>query len=98
MARFRARARQAGLTEVTIAGQVTSGSRRSTLPDSRVVRLNRLYPKSIVKAAVAYDAGAAPARPASRGGSRPRDEELLAWARKVIDTVIDPAGAQQETS
>ncbi len=28
----------------------------------------------------------------SRGGP-PRDEELLAWAREVIDTVIDPAGA-----
>jgi hypothetical protein len=31
-------------------------------------------------------------------GGPPRDEELLAWTRKVIDTVIDPAGAQQETA
>ena len=42
------------------------------LPDSRVVRLKRLYPKSIVKAAVAYDAGAAPADRRSSVGRRSR--------------------------
>jgi transcription-repair coupling factor (superfamily II helicase) len=27
------------------------------------------------------------------GGTPIRDEALLAWARQVVDTVIDPAGA-----
>ena len=48
VARLRARARQAGVGELTIAGKnVRFGP--VSLPDSRVVRLNRLYPKSIVK-------------------------------------------------
>ena len=51
VARFRARARQAGISEVTIAGKNVRFAPVS-LPESRVVRLMRLYPKSIVKAQV----------------------------------------------
>ena len=51
VARFRARARRAGIGEVTIAGKNVRFA-PVDLPDSRVVRLNRLYPKSIVKAPV----------------------------------------------
>ena len=51
VARFRARARQAGIGEVTIAGKNVRFAPVS-LPDSRVVRLNRMYPKSIVKTQV----------------------------------------------
>src|ERR687898_2207968 len=51
VARFRARARRAGVGEVTIAGKNVRFAPVS-LPESRVVRLDRLYPKSIVKAPV----------------------------------------------
>ena len=71
VARFRARARQAGIGEVTIAGRNVRFAPVS-LPESRVVRLNRLYPKSIVKAPVEHDPGAAAAAPPGATG-RPLD-------------------------
>ena len=88
VARFRARARQAGLTEVTIAGKNVRFAPVS-LPDSRVVRLNRVYPRSVVKPAV--DTILVP-RPqtAPVGGHPIRDAALLEWARTVIDAIIDP--------
>ena len=89
VARFRARARQAGIGEVDHRRQATSGSRRSSLPESRVVRLNRLYPKSIVKAPVDTILVPRPARRA-RPGVRSTGIALLEWARGVIDSVIDP--------
>ena len=95
VARFRGRARQAGLTEVHAQGKFVRFA-PVDLPDSAVVRLNRLHPKSVVKAGLRTMLVPRPLS-GSHGGP-PRDEELLAWARKVIDTVIDPAGAQQETA
>jgi transcription-repair coupling factor (superfamily II helicase) len=95
VARFRGRARQAGLTEVQAQGKFVRFA-PVELPDSAVVRLNRLHPKSVVKAGLRTMLVPRPLS-GSQGGP-PRDEELLAWARKVIDTVIDPAGAQQETA
>jgi transcription-repair coupling factor (superfamily II helicase) len=95
VARFRGRARQAGLTEVQAQGKFVRFA-PVDLPDSAVVRLNRLHPKSVVKAGLRTMLVPRPLS-GSHGGP-PRDEELLAWTRKVIDTVIDPAGAQQETA
>ncbi|HEY5420738.1 MAG TPA: transcription-repair coupling factor [Marmoricola sp.] len=95
VARFRGRARQAGLTEVQAQGRFVRFA-PVDLPDSAVVRLNRLHPKSVVKAGLRTMLVPRPLS-GSHGGP-PRDEELLAWTRKVIDTVIDPAGAQQETA
>ncbi len=91
VARFRGRVRQAGLTEVTAQGKYVRFT-PVDLPDSAVVRLNRLHPKSVVKAGVRTMLVPRPLSPTFR------DEELLAWTRKVIDTVIDPAGAAKETS
>ena len=57
------------------------------LPDSRVVRLNRLYPKSLYKAR--GDHAGADAN--SRRVSVPRllaTRSCPAWARQVIDGVI----------
>ena len=91
VARFRGRARQAGLTEIQAQGKyVRFGP--VDLPDSAVVRLQRLHPKSIVKPGPRT---VLVPRPTSTtiGGQPPRDEELLAWARLVIDSVIDPAHA-----
>jgi transcription-repair coupling factor (superfamily II helicase) len=95
VARFRARARQAGIGEITIAGKNVRFA-PVTLPESRVVRLQRLYPKSIVKAPVETILVPRP----HVGGvlGKPLDGiALLEWARGVIDAVVDP-GAESEAS
>jgi transcription-repair coupling factor (superfamily II helicase) len=85
VARFRARARQAGVSEVTIAGRNVRFA-PIDLPESRVVRLNRLYPRSIVKTQLG---SMLVPRPQTEG--HPIDGvALLEWARTIIDTVIDP--------
>ncbi|WP_209723631.1 transcription-repair coupling factor [Marmoricola sp. OAE513] len=81
VARFRARCRAAGISEVTLAGKHLRFA-PVELPDSRVVRLNRIYPGSLVKSAVRTMLV-----PRPHGA---RDEELLAWAVRVIDAIIDP--------
>ncbi|CAA9400190.1 MAG: Transcription-repair coupling factor [uncultured Nocardioides sp.] len=88
VARFRARARQAGVSEITIAGKFVRFA-PVDLPDSRVVRLNRVYPKSIVKAPVSTIL--VPRPQTAVIGGRPIDGiALLEWARHVIEDIIDP--------
>ncbi|WP_244931749.1 transcription-repair coupling factor [Nocardioides sp. W7] len=88
VARFRARARAAGVGEVTIAGKNVRFAPVS-LPESRVVRLMRVYPKSIVKTQV--DTILVPRPQTAVVGGRPIDGvALLQWARNVIDDIIDP--------
>ncbi|KRF36846.1 transcription-repair coupling factor [Nocardioides sp. Soil805] len=91
VARFRARARRAGVGEVTIAGKNVRFA-PVDLPESRVVRLNRIYPKSIVKAPVSTILVPRP-QTAVIGGKPITGIALLEWARGVIDTIIDPPGA-----
>ena len=76
VASFRARARAAGLSEITVQGKYVR-FHPVDLPESRVVRLGRLYPKSIHKARVRTMLVPRPRR-AGFGGQAPRDEELLA--------------------
>ncbi len=99
VARFRARARQAAIGEVTIAGRNVRFAPVS-LPESRVVRLQRLYPKSIVKTQLGTVLVPRPGTPGHSAGSlggRPLEGvALLEWARTVIDSVIDPVVGQQE--
>ncbi len=87
VARFRARARQAGIAEVTIAGKHVRFA-PVDLPESRVVRLLRLYPKSIVKAPVSSVLVPRPVT-AAVGGYPIAGIALLEWARTVIDSVLD---------
>ena len=97
VASFRARAREAGVSEVTVQGKYVR-FHPVDLPDSRVVRLDRLHPKSLYKAPVRTMLVPRP-QPAGFGAQAPRDEELLAWARQVIDGVIVPttgADAQRQ--
>ncbi len=92
VARFRARARQAGISEVTIAGRNVRFA-PVDLPESRVVRLHRLYPRSIVKTQVGTLLVPRPQTPSTAQviGGRPIDGvALLEWARTVLDSVIDP--------
>ncbi len=95
VASFRARARLAGISEVTAQGKYVR-FHPVELPESRVVRLNRLHPKSLYKAPVRTMLVPRP-QPAGFGAQAPRDEELLDWARQVIDSVIEPGdGSKRE--
>lgn len=88
VARFRARARQAGVKEITISGKFVRFA-PVDLPDSRVVRLGRVYPKSVVKAPTSTIL--VPRPQTAVIGGRPIDGiALLEWARHVIDDIIDP--------
>ncbi|MEJ7831542.1 MAG: transcription-repair coupling factor [Nocardioides sp.] len=88
VARFRARARQASISEVTVTGKFVRFTPVS-LPESRVVRLGRLYPKSVVKAATSTVLVPRPGTPGATG--RPlTGVALLEWAWVVIDSVLDP--------
>jgi len=88
VARFRGRCRRAGISEVTSQGKYLRFA-PVELPDSRVVRLNRVYPGSLLKPGVRTMLVPRP-QAATFGAEAPRDEELLAWAGRVIDAVIDP--------
>ncbi len=88
VARFRARARQAGVKEITTMGKNVRFA-PVVLPDSKVVRLQRMYPKSIVKTQAESILVPRPGTPGATG--RPLEGvALLEWARVVIDAVIDP--------
>ncbi len=90
VARLRALARSRGLHEVVLAGQQVRLAPLA-LPDSRRVRLARLYPKAVVKATI--DTVLVP-RPKEPGiGGRPlMGAPLLAWVETVIrDLTPEPA-------
>jgi transcription-repair coupling factor (superfamily II helicase) len=88
VARFRALARKAGLTDVTLQGNHIRFS-PVQLPDSRRVRLQRLYPKSIVK--VATNTLLVPTPKTAPLGGRPlRDQELLKWATDLVEALLLP--------
>ena len=92
VARLRALARARGLREVVLTGQQVRLA-PLVLPDSKRVRLTRLYPKSVVKASI--DTVLVP-RPKQPGiGGRPlMGAELLAWVETVIrDLTTEPADA-----
>lgn len=86
VARFRARCRQVGVGEVTVAGKYVRFA-PVDLPESRVVRLQRLHPKSVVKAPTSTilvprpQGSGFPVRPVA-------GVALLEWARGVIDDII----------
>jgi transcription-repair coupling factor (superfamily II helicase) len=88
VARFRARARRAGIGEITISGKYVRFAPVS-LPESRVVRLQRLHPKSVVKAPVNTILVPRP-QTAPVGGRPLAGIALLEWSRQIIDAVIDP--------
>ncbi len=102
VARLRARARRAGLTDITQQGNHIRFS-PVELPESREVRVQRLYPRTLLKPAVrtmlvpvpkadgarAGSGRSAPARSAVSLGAPPlRDQELLAWCEELIEAVL----------
>ncbi len=91
VAKFRNHARRAGLHDVTLQGNLIRFG-PVELPDSKVLRLNRLYPKSLVKPQLRT---ILVPRPATRpvAGQPLRDQELLQWCTRLIDDVIaEPVG------
>jgi len=108
VARLRAKARHAGLTDITQQGNsIRFGP--VTLPESREVRVQRLYPRTVLKPGVrtmlvpvpralpgAGHRGAAPApRPGQLTaiGAQPlRDAELIAWCEDLIEAVLAGLG------
>lgn len=97
VARFRARCRQAGVKEVTLAGKNVRFA-PVDLPESRVVRLQRLHPRSIVKAPVSTILVPRP-QPSGFPVQPVTGVALLEWARSVIDDIIDvPAPAAPGTA
>jgi transcription-repair coupling factor (superfamily II helicase) len=93
VARLRVRARAAGLTDITVAGGAVRFA-PVELAESASMRLQRLYPRTVVKTAVRTILVPRP-RTAAVGGQPLKDEALLGWCREVIDSVIDrqPAAA-----
>jgi transcription-repair coupling factor (superfamily II helicase) len=90
VARLRFAARQVGLTDITLQGQHVRFA-PVVLPDSRTVRVQRLYPRTLLKPAVRTMLVPVPKSGASSGGfgGEPlRDTELLAWCAEVIRSVL----------
>jgi transcription-repair coupling factor (superfamily II helicase) len=88
VASLRSQARRAGLTDITLAGNHVRFA-PVELPDSRQVRLQRLYPKSLLKPAVRTMLVPVP-KTATFGGEPLRDTELLAWCAEVVRSVLTP--------
>jgi transcription-repair coupling factor (superfamily II helicase) len=72
--------RQNGLAEITLAGSMIRFA-SIQLPESRQVRLKRLYPKGMWRPATETVLIPKPVR---------RDADLLAFVTEVIDQIIDP--------
>jgi transcription-repair coupling factor (superfamily II helicase) len=86
VARFRLLARSAGLTEIVGQGRFIRFA-PAHLPESRVMRLQRLYPGSVVKDAVGSVLVPRPA--SSTGAGEPlQDTDLLGWASGLIKEIL----------
>jgi transcription-repair coupling factor (superfamily II helicase) len=75
-----------GLTDITAAGSQIPFA-PVQLPDSRQVRVQRLYPKTVLQPAVRTMLVPAP-RTVAAGGQPVWDAELLAWCGEVIGSVL----------
>ncbi|GGK67690.1 transcription-repair-coupling factor [Planomonospora parontospora subsp. parontospora] len=86
VARFRIRARRAGLTDVTLQGQHIRFA-PVDLRDSQQVRLQRLYPKALLKQATGTLLVPVPkTRPL--GGQPLRDLDLLKWCGDLVEAMF----------
>jgi transcription-repair coupling factor (superfamily II helicase) len=98
VARLRGLARRAGLTDMTQQGTFIRFS-PVELPDSRQVRVQRLYPKTVLKPTVRsmlvpvprVAPGRRPGQPAPPGAPLLRDTDLLTWCEELIEAVFEPS-------
>jgi transcription-repair coupling factor (superfamily II helicase) len=91
VAAFRILVRSYGISEVVVQGAKIRFA-PVELPESRTLRLNRLYPGTIIKPAVRTILVPRPST-ARVGGELLRDADLLAWVTKLVHTVLAPAAA-----
>ena len=89
VAELRLHARRHGLTDIAGQGRYIRFT-PVELAESQTLRLQRLYPRSVVKPATRTVLVPAPAT-ARIGGAPLRDRELLNWCRELLDTVLGPA-------
>ena len=101
VARLRLRARGVGLAEIVGQGNYVrfgpvnlhsepgqdAQTRGAALPDSRQLRLKRLYPGSVIKPTAAFVLVPRP-RAGGVGSDALRDTDLLAWCARVIGDVF----------
>jgi transcription-repair coupling factor (superfamily II helicase) len=87
VAAFRVRARTAGLAEISLQGR-TVRMTPMMLTDSKLMRLQRLYPGSSYKATANTLVVPQPTT-ARIGGTPLRDTELLDWCVRVIEAMTD---------
>ncbi len=87
VARFRLRARALGLSDVSLQGRhVRFGP--LALPDSKQLRLRRLYPDAVYKSA--GEQISVPRPMTKRVGGEPlRDVPLLQWCDELLTSVVD---------
>jgi len=86
VARLRIHARRAGVGEVVVQGNFLRFA-PVELPDSRAMRLARLYPGSLIKPATRTILVPRPMT-ARVGGQPVRDTALLDWLRDLLDAVL----------
>ena len=98
VARFRVLCRSFGLTDISLQGQSVRFS-PVVLPESALVRLDRLYPKSLYKPTVSTMAVPRPKgvvkpdgsfAPVAFGGEPLRDIALLTWCAHVFEAILAP--------
>ncbi len=88
VARFRVAARALGLTDVGLQGNFIKFA-PAELPESKQLRLTRMYPGAAVKPAL--NAVLVPKPKTARVGGRDLvDAEILDWAKNVLDAVFTP--------
>ncbi|MEO5779308.1 MAG: transcription-repair coupling factor [Arthrobacter oryzae] len=89
VARFRVGAREAGLSDVALQGNFIKFS-PAQLPESKLMRLTRMYPGAQAKPAL--DAVLVPKPKTARIGGRDlQDAEILDWANGVIRNIFSDA-------
>ena len=79
-------ARAAGLTDVAVQGNFIKFA-PAALPESKAMRLTRMYPGSQVKPALDFILIPKP-KTARIGGRDLADRQILEWAQGVIDAVF----------
>ncbi|GLZ34514.1 transcription-repair-coupling factor [Lentzea sp. NBRC 105346] len=92
VARFRQACRAHGVTEVITMGQNIRFA-KIELRDSQLVRMRRLFPKAVYKAAMGTITVPRPTEGAAggrMGAPQLRDQELLDWCQKFLEAVVSP--------
>jgi transcription-repair coupling factor (superfamily II helicase) len=87
VARLRVRAKQLGLAEVVLQGKYLKLA-PVTLPESLQLRLMRMYPGSLIKAATESIMVARTAAPNWQAGGDLGDTSILPWTMEVLNSIL----------